>query len=75
MKAESHGQYFYAVIQGAFQSIKVGYEPSRSYGDDGDYDYGDEGYDSRDLKSDLGMDFMSDDEFDTWLEDSGSDRD
>lgn len=38
-----------------------------------DYDYGDESYDASDLKSDLGMDFMSDGEFDTWFEDQGRD--
>jgi hypothetical protein len=39
-----------------------------------DYDYG-ETYNTRDVKSDLGMDFMSNDEFDSWLEDEGDDRD
>lgn len=83
MKAESHGTYFYAMIRNAFQYRKVGYEPlqgyrktvSNKFNDDSDYDYGDEGYDPRDLKYDLGLYFMSDDEFDIWLEDAGNDRD
>jgi hypothetical protein len=74
MKAESHGQYFQAVIRGAFQCRKLGYEPLQGQRYDEDYDYGDEGDDARDLKFILGMD-MSDDEFDTWLEDHPGGRD
>jgi hypothetical protein len=40
-----------------------------------DYDDGDEVYDAGNLRSDLGMDFMSDDEFGSWLEDEADDRD
>jgi hypothetical protein len=68
MKAESHGKYFYAVIRNEFRYKKVGYEPLQGYRKtvyDHDYDYENSG----NLKSILDMDFMSDEEFDTWLED------
>lgn len=78
MQAESHGKYFYAFVRDKFQYQQVRDKLTQQTNSDGDEDYddyGDEGYDARDLKSDLGMDFMSDSEFDTWFEDQGSDRD
>ena len=53
MKAESHGKYFYAVIQNSFQYKKVGHETiQKKYrhdkDDDVDFDYGDDEYDPHD---------------------------
>lgn len=77
MQAESHGEYFYAFVRDRFQYKQVRDKSTSqtNHYDNDDYDDYGEDYDPSDLKYDLGMDFMSDSEFDDWLEDSGSDRD
>ena len=70
MKAESHGQYFSAVIRGAFQSSKIGYEPLQDYSEDDDYgDRDEEHYTTKDIKDMLDMG----DNFDSYWEDAGRD--
>ena len=75
MQAESHGKYFYTFVRNRFQYKQVRDKSTlqRNYIDYDDY--GNVGYNTSDLKYDLGMDFMSDNEFDTWLEDHTGGRD
>lgn len=72
MRAESHGQYYSAVIRGAFQSSKIGYEPLQGYSNDDENDYGDaneERWTEYDIKGMLDMG----DNFATYWEDAGRD--
>ena len=72
MKAESHGQYFSALIRGAFESSKIGYEPLQGHSKDDDYDYGDadeERWTENDIKNMLDMG----DNFESYWEDAGRD--
>jgi len=85
MNADSHGQYFYAMIRNSYQYRIIGYEAiseeeriqinQNQYNDSSDYENNndDNDYDPPLSKYDLGMDDMSDYEFDTWLEDESSD--
>ena len=84
MHAEFAFGYFNYNIKYKFKSKMIGLQPllhskqKRSYTFNENLDYDKEpteNYTLRDLKSDLGMDFMSDGEFDHWLDDTGSDRD
>jgi hypothetical protein len=79
MQTHSHGEYFSAIIRDKFQYQQVqnkSMQQTDHLDDYDDYDdYGDEGYDLSDLRSDLGMDFMSDGEFDDWLDDQTGGRD